>query len=117
VWFQSLVEIGHAYRTIDNCKNYQNDRYYRETGKCLSDRKVESFVARLVHPGKLEDEVGQTAKEADKGGDHPECVLPAGRESCQKENDDCDGDCGNGDPMNCTVKPRKKKKSNFNRAM
>lgn len=102
---QSLVEVCHAHRGIDDRHNDQNDRDYRKTGERLPDRHVVCLVARLIHSGQLEDEISQSTKEAANCQDHPECVLSAGPVSGHKQDEDCDGDRRDGDPFLCIRKP------------
>ena len=81
VLLQAFVEVAHAYCGVDNGKEDENDRYHRKTGEVLPDGKVVGFVAWLVHPGELEDEIGQTAEVADKCHNHADDALPTGPES------------------------------------
>lgn len=62
MWFESLVEVGHAYRCIDDCEDNQNDGDNGETGQTLSDREVVVSARWLVHASELEDEVGHAAE-------------------------------------------------------
>lgn len=96
---QALVEVGHAYRGIDDREDDQNDCYDGKTGERFSYGKVVIFVAWLIHPSKLEDEIGQPAEEADNCSDHPERILPTSPESGQKEDENRDGNGGHGNPF------------------
>jgi hypothetical protein len=99
VLLQALVEVGHAHRGIDNGSDDQEDRDDRETGEGLPHGRVVGFVARLVHPDELEDEIGQATNVADNRRNHTDGILATGPESSHEQNQDRDGDCGDSDPF------------------
>ena len=56
-------------------------------------------MTRLVHPGKLEDEIGKSAEETQNCDYHPKPVLAPSPESCHEEDDNCNRDGGHCNPF------------------
>jgi hypothetical protein len=96
VWFQAQSEVGRAHNCVDDRENDQYDRDGSETCQTLADWKIVRCLGWLVHPRKLEDEVGQSAEEEENRADHSNLVLSASPECCHEQNQNGNWDRSNG---------------------
>lgn len=115
VWLESCSEIDCAHDRVDDCDDDQNngdDSKYCE--RFAYSKVMLSSVGVLVHSHKLEDKIRQSAeveglhhvsllhliiiyfqsRKSYNDPNHAYCTLFSRNVTCQNQNKNCDGDCG-----------------------
>lgn len=91
VWFQSLVEVGHAGNSVGDGEEDEDNNDNGEDGQRLSHREILVDVARLVHADDLEDEVCETGVVTYNNQHHSHLVLATSPEGGHHQDENGDG--------------------------